>query len=208
MHAATFPRMTPDEFLAWDREQKEKHVYFHGEVFALFGGEISAMAGGTPRHARLGVRVASRLEAALGGKTCEVYSSDLRFGLDDAHFVYADAVVVCRPLQLRAGSKDVVTNPRVVVEVLSRSTELYDRGEKQAAYLALPSVQSFVLVSQHAPRVEVYTRESSGGFHYQAYGPGSVVKLAAIDAAIAVDDLYAGVFELPGDEDGREPQKE
>jgi Uma2 family endonuclease len=124
----------------------------------------------------------------------------LRLGVDPEHFVYADVVVVCRPLALRHGTVDVVTNPRLVVEVLSRSSVSYDRGAKQAAYLALPSVQHFVLVSQRAPRVEVYTREGDGSFRFRVHESGSVVRLDALDVALPVDDLYDGVFDLAGDD--------
>jgi Uma2 family endonuclease len=184
--------MAPDEFLAWERAQADRHSYFRGEIFA--------MAGGSPRHSRLGARVVARLDAALGRTVCETFTSDLRLGLDEEHFVYADAVVVCRPMVLRPGTTDVVTNPRVVVEVLSKGTESYDRGAKQAGYLALASLQHFVLVAQRERRVEVYTREGDGSFRFQVHEAGAIARLSAIDAAIVVDELYEGVFELPGDD--------
>lgn len=184
--------MRPEAFLVWEREQRERHVYFRGQVFA--------MAGGSPRHSLLASHVITQVGALLRGKPCDVHTSDLRLGLDDTHFVYADAVVACRPLALRPGSPDVVLNPRVVVEVLSKSTESYDRGEKQAGYLALPSVEHFVLVSQREPRVEVYTRQAAGSFQFQVYGPGSTIVLAGLGVSLEVDALYEGVFELPGDE--------
>jgi Uma2 family endonuclease len=187
--------MTPEVFLTWERQQGERHVFFRGQVFA--------MAGGSPRHSLLASRLITEIGVALRGKPCDVHSSDLRLGLDDSHFVYADAVVACRPLALRPGSTDVVLNPRVVIEVLSKGTERYDRGEKQAGYLALPSVEHLVLVSQREPRVEVYSRESDGAFQYRVYEQGSSVQLDRIGVAIAVNDLYAGAFELPGD-DGSE----
>ena len=158
------------------------------------------MAGGSPRHSRLASRMIARLDAALGGNPCDVHTSDLRLALDDAHFAYADAVVVCRPVLLRPGTTDVVTNPRVVVEVLSKGTEAYDRGPKQAAYLALGSVDHFVLVSQREPRVEVYTRESDGSFHFRVHGAGDSVRLDRLGLRLAVDEIYEGVFELPGDD--------
>ena len=186
--------MTPEAFLEWERGQPEKHVYFRGEIFA--------MAGGSPRHSRLSLRVIARLDGSLGKRSCQVYTSDLRLGVDGAHFVYADAVVVCGPLSLRPGTTDVVTNPSVVVEVLSRTTESYDRGSKQAAYLALGSVEHFVLVSQREPRVEVYTREGDGSFRFRVYEGGGAARLERLDVTLAVDDLYEGVFDLPGDDGG------
>lgn len=184
--------MSPDAFLAWEREQRDRHVYFRGEIFA--------MSGGSPRHSLLGSRMIVGLAAPLAGKPCDVHTADLRLGIRDDHFVYADAVVACRPLTFRPGTTDVVTNPVVVVEVLSKSTESYDRGEKQAAYLALPSVRHFVLVSQREPRVEVYTRESDGSFRFRVHEAGGTVRLDGIGAEIAIDELYEGAFELPGDD--------
>ena len=158
------------------------------------------MAGGSARHSRLAARMIARLDAVLTGKPCDVHTADLRLGLDDEHFVYADAVVVCRPLVLRPGTSDVVLNPSLVCEVLSKGTEAYDRGGKQAGYLGLPSLAHLVLVAQREPRVEVYSREGDG-FRCRVHGAGDRVRLVRVDASLAVDDLYDGVFALPGDDD-------
>jgi len=184
-------KLTPEEFLAWEREQKERHIFVGGEVFA--------MAGGSPRHNRLSARTIARLESAVDGTPCGVYSSDQRLGMPNDEFAYADAAVVCGALTLRPGTSDVVTNPSVVVEVLSKSTEAYDRGDKQKAYLSIPSLQHFVLVSQREPRVEVYTRQADGSFRFDVLGTGATVQLERIGATLTVDDLYAGVLALPGD---------
>ena len=184
--------MTAEAFLAWERQQPERHTYFRGEAFA--------MAGGSLRHSRLASRLIALLDRILRGKSCDVHTSDLRLGLDATHFAYADAAVICRPVELRDGTTDVITNPTVVVEVLSKSTESYDRGAKQAAYLALPSVRHFVLVAQREQRVEVYTRESDGSFRFRVHGAGESVRLERIEGAFAVDELYEGAFALPGDD--------
>ncbi len=187
-HAAA---LTPDEFLAWERAQKERHLYVGGEVFA--------MAGGSPRHNRLGARIIAALERGLQRTSCGVYSSDQKIGLPNDEFVYADGVVVCDPLALRSGTSDVVTNPSVVVEVLSKSTEAYDRGDKQKGYLALPSLKHFVLIAQREPRVEVYTRHADGSFRFDVVVAGAAVHLDRVGVILLVDDLYAGVFDLPGE---------
>jgi Uma2 family endonuclease len=184
--------MTPDAFLEWERAQSERHFFVRGEVFAK--------AGGSPRHSALAARVIGQLSRTLAGKPCDVHTSDLRLAVADDQFVYADAVVVCRPITLRAGSSDVVTNPSVVVEVLSHGTEAYDRGDKQAAYLALASVKNLVLVSQREARVEVYSRQENGGFHFEVYGPADVAQLDGVGATLALSELYACAFELPGDQ--------
>jgi Uma2 family endonuclease len=185
-------RVEPEEFLAWERLQPERHFYVRGEVFA--------MAGGSPRHSMLASRVIMLLGERLRGRPCDVHTSDLRLGIDAEHFVYADAAIVCRPIERRPGTTDVVTNPKVVIEVLSKGTEGHDRGEKQAGYLALPSLEYFVLVSQREPRVEIYARQADGSFRFTVHGPGSRVELDRIGATMEVDDVYTGAFELPGDE--------
>lgn len=184
--------MEPDEFLTWERDQRERHGYYRGQIFD--------MAGGSPRHSLLASRMIERLGTALRGKSCDVHTSDLRLGLDPRHFVYADAVVVCRPLELRPGTTDVVTNPSVVVDVLSKSTEAYDRGDKQAGFLALPSVQHYVLISQRTARVELYTRQADGSFRFTMHGAGATIELEKLGLTLVVDDIYAGCFELPGDD--------
>jgi len=191
MTQATRAQMTPDAFLIWERAESERHFFIKGEVFA--------MAGGSPRHSALGARVIGQLSRALAGRPCDVHTSDLRLAVTVDQFVYADAVVVCRPIALRPGSADVVTNPSVVVEVLSRTTEAYDRGDKQAAYLALASIKNLVLVSQREVRVEVYSRRENGGFHFEVHGSGDTAIIDGVEATLAVDELYGGVFDLPGD---------
>lgn len=184
--------MTPHEFLAWEREQvRERHHYVRGEVFA--------MSGGSARHSFLGAQMIRLLGQGVLGGACSAYTGDLRLGLAGDVFVYADAVVVCRPLTICPGTKDVVTNPSVVVEILSKSTEAYDRGDKLAGYLALASVRHIVFVSQRRTRVETYTRQDDGSFRFEVHEAGGTLDLAAIDVRLLVDDVYAGAFGLPDD---------
>ena len=183
--------MTPTEFLAWEREQPVRHHYVRGEVFD--------MAGGSPRHNALGAEVLSALAARLKGGPCRSFSADQKIGLADDVFVYADASVICGPIQLRPNTKDVALNPRVVVEVISKSTEAYDRGEKLFGYLALASVQHVLLVSQTHPQIAVYTRAADGTVRFELFGAGATVALVDLKLAFAIDDIYAGIFDLPGD---------
>lgn len=100
---------------------------------------------------------------------------------------------------MRAGSTDVVANPTVVVEVLSRSTERYDRGEKQAGYLAIPTLAHYVLIAQRELRVEVYTRQDDGSFRFDVHQEGGSIRLDRVGIAISMDDLYEAAFELLGE---------
>jgi Uma2 family endonuclease len=117
--------MSPVEYLAWERVQPQKHQYHRGEVFA--------MAGASPRHNLLATAAAAELRAATRGLGCRALNSDQRISASDGErYVYADAVVVCGEMRTGPGAPDVLLNPRVVVEVLSRSAEAFDRGEAPA----------------------------------------------------------------------------
>jgi Uma2 family endonuclease len=182
--------VAPADFLAWERTQPGRHEYFQGEIFA--------MAGGSPRHAALSARVARALGVALG-RECEVFSSDLQLGFArDQRYVYADVTVVCGALRLQPGTKDVVENPNMVVEVLSPTTEEYDRGLKWEGYRALPSLTDYLLVSQKAALIEHFRREADGSWRYQAAGPGQRVALTG-SAVLDVDAIFDGVFQLAGE---------
>lgn len=186
--AATSLRMTAAEYLAWETGEREKHEYHRGEVFA--------MAGGSPRHNFLSAGIAAELRAATQGRGCRALSSDQRIAAEQGkRYVYADAVVVCGGVELEPGTSDVLANPTVVVEVLSKGTEAYDRGEKWEAYQRLPSLTDYLLVSQASARVEHYSREADGSWRYRVLGPGDSVVLAD-GAALAVDAVYDGAFEL------------
>lgn len=190
-HAAASERLSVAEYLEWERAQPVKHEYHLGEVFA--------MAGGSPRHNFLSNAAGAELRAAVRGKGCHVLSSDQRISAkQDERYVYADAVVVCGGVELEAGTSDVLANPKVVVEVLSRSTEAYDRGEKWDAYQRLPSLTDYLLVSQTAKQIEHYQREAAGVWRYRRLEGGDSVTLSN-GATIAVDAVYDGAFDLAGD---------
>jgi Uma2 family endonuclease len=186
--AAIIQRMSPLEYLEWERQQTEKHEYYGGEVFA--------MAGGTPRHNLLAMAAGAELRAALRGKRCNVLSSDQRIAAEPGErYVYADAVVVCGGAQMEPGSQGVLANPSVIVEVLSPSTEAYDRGQKWEAYQRLPSLTDYLLVSQTSPRIEQFQRETEASWRYRVLGPGDSITLAN-GASVPVDAIYEGAFEL------------
>ena len=171
------------EYLAAERASELRHEYLRGEVWA--------MAGGTPEHARLALAVGAELRAAVRGRPCVVFSSDLRVRIQDTdRATYPDVTVVCGERRAPDDDPDAVTNPIVLVEVLSDSTEQADRGEKFAHYRRIPSLREYVLVSQDAPRVEVFRRQPDGWLLVEA-GPGGSVVLESIGATLLVDEIYA-----------------
>lgn len=187
---ATPLRMSAAEYLAWERQQPEKHELHDGEVFA--------MAGGSQRHNFLAVAVSAELRGALRGGDGRVFSSDQRIAAPSGErYVYADCVVACGPS--RPGEDDNLSTPSIVVEVLSRSTERYDRGEKWEAYQKLSSLTDYLLVAQRAVRVEHYRRDpEQAGWRYRLLAGGDTIELTS-GARIAVDALYEGAFDLPSD---------
>jgi Uma2 family endonuclease len=183
-------KLTPAEYLSWEREQVDKHEYHAGNVFA--------MAGGSPRHNWIAGNVQSALKRALDDR-CFTFTSDQRILFDDGQrYVYPDVSVVCGPILLQDGTNDVVVNPTILVEVLSSTTEQYDRGLKWEGYQRLSSLTAYLLVAQHEVRVEQYLRAPDRGWFYRAYGAGERIALPG-GAQLDVDAIYARAFELPGD---------
>lgn len=184
-------QLTASEYLAWEREQPDKHEFFHGEVFA--------MAGGSARHNALAGAVLSELRAVLRPFGCSALSSDQRLASPvDTRYVYPDVTVICGQPTFQQGASDVLTNPSLLVEVLSKSTEEYDRGLKWTGYQSLESLTDYLLVTQHEVRIEHYRRNDDGSWTFRAAGPGERIALA-VGGEIYVDAIYAGVFELPAD---------
>lgn len=181
---ATETRMEYGEYLALEERSAAKHEYLRGEVLA--------MAGGTPEHAALASAMTVALGTALRGRPCRLFSSDLRIRVAETDLTtYADVAVVCGRLEVAPDDRNAATNPVVIVEVLSDSTEAYDRGAKFAHYRRLPSLREYVLVAQDARRVEVYRRNESGRFELFEFVGGQTLELASISVSVGVDELYA-----------------
>jgi Uma2 family endonuclease len=186
---ATRPKLSATEYLAREREQPAKHEFYRGDVFA--------MAGASPRDNALCVAMGAVLRERLDRGRRHVLSSDQRVALDRGErYVYPDLTVVCGTPSVE--HDDVITNPTVVVEVLSRSTEQNDRGSKWQSYQELASLTDYVVVPQWSPRIEHFRRDERGGWAYRAAGPGERITLAD-GTELAVDDVFAGTMELPGD---------
>jgi Uma2 family endonuclease len=181
-------RYTLDDYLSVEEMSAVRHEFL--------GGEIFAMAGGTPEHAALSAAVVVLLGARLGGRACRPYSADLRIRIVATGLAtYADATVICGAPIRDPASPTHVTNPSVIVEVLSRSTEVYDRGEKREHYQQIASLREYVLVAQDRRAIEVHARTPGGDWQHVVYGPGQRVELASIGVVFSVDELYdaAGV---------------
>ena len=182
-------RCTPEEYLTRERDARERHEYYHGEVFA--------MSGGTPEHSLIIANVSGELRAALKGKPCRLYESNLRIRIPRTTlYTYPDASVVCGPLQFDPldARKETVTNPTLLVEVLSPSTETWDRGGKFQNYQQIESLREYVLVSSEKPLVETYLRHEGCTWIYAAAGgPEARARFNSLGVEIALAEIYAGV---------------
>lgn len=177
------PTMTYAQYLALERTSSEKHEFLRGEVWA--------MAGGTPSHARIATNVAIAIGVALRGRPCAVFNSDLRVRVEETNrSTYPDVTVVCNKQLTASDDEDAVVNPALIVEVLSDSTEASDRGEKFAHLQHLPSLKEYVLVSQREQRIEVFRRGESPTWTFIPFTKGPV-ELKSIDAVLEMADVYA-----------------
>jgi Uma2 family endonuclease len=177
------PRLTYAEYLARERTSEVKHEYLRGDVWA--------MAGGTPTHARLSLALGRALGNRLGGQPCVPYSSDLRVRIESTdRATYPDLTVVCGPEQTATDDPDAIINPTLIAEVLSESTERSDRGEKFAHYQRLPTLQEYVLVGQESPRIEVFRRDGAT-WVLSIFESGSTVTLESLGVQFPVDEVYA-----------------
>ncbi|MEZ4445882.1 MAG: Uma2 family endonuclease [Polyangiaceae bacterium] len=184
MRVALRPRYTFAEYLELERMSRDvKHEYVAGEIYA--------MAGGSVEHSALATALLGLLFAHLRGGPCRPHGSDLQLSIRSADVAtYADAVVVCDPVERDPESPSHVTNPRVVVEVLSPTTERYDREQKRLYYQQVESLREYVLVAQDRRHVEVWRREGEG-WTQGSYGAGASVLLPSIDFELHVDELYS-----------------
>lgn len=150
-HSVT--KLTEEQYLALDRAAEFKSEYFDGEMFAMSGGSM--------QHARLHMNLATELSIALRGRDCEPFGSDFRVRVSSRMYTYPDISVVYGKPLLADNSQDALLNPVVIVEVLSPSTETYDRGLKLQAYRTITSLQDYILVNQNEIRIEQYTRQEN-----------------------------------------------
>jgi Uma2 family endonuclease len=175
-------RYTYDEYVALEAHANVRHEYLDGEIYA--------MAGGTPEHAAICTNVSTALNVQLRGRGCRVHSSDLLIRvLATGLATYPDVTVVCARAELDPANRNAITNPIVLVEVLSPGTAEYDRGEKLAHYQQIPSLREVVLVAHDERLIEVWQRAEGGAWAQGQVRAGSI-QLASIGCTLEVADVY------------------
>lgn len=187
-------------YLAAEDASPERHALHNGEVFA--------MAGGSTVHALLSARAAALLDRALDGRPCAALSGDQRVHINETNVTYPDVVVACPPLERPPLDRHGISNPTLLVEVLSPSTEQWDRGGKLRLYRTMPSLRHVLFIAQTHWHVELYSRGEDGVWSLHEAGPGGAVHLAHLGLTIEVDALYArsADFGGPGPETPAPPE--
>lgn len=182
------PLLTVRQYLEIERNSPFKHEYVDGHVYA--------MAGGTRRHGAISANIIAALTSRLGGRPCQVYTSDVKAQLSPTRYVYPDSSVSCDERDRMSDEdeeEDRIRYPRLAVEVLSRSTEAYDRNEKFALYRGSETLQDYVLVETGRMAVEVHHCDEEGSWICQEFGSGDDIVLNSLAIRLPIADVYKGV---------------
>jgi len=184
MSAIPKTKLTPEEYLEFERKSETKHEYFNGETVAMSGAKRN--------HNVIAWNIGGELRQKLKGKNCEAYPADMRvFVPETGLYTYPDLAVVCGEPKFKDNVFDTLLNPILLIEVLSDSTEGYDRGKKFQHYRSIESLQEYVLVSQEEARIEKYVRHGDGFWLLsEAVGVESEIEFASIECRVALAEVY------------------
>jgi Uma2 family endonuclease len=184
-------KVSAEEYLAQDRAAESRSEFLDGEIIA--------MSGGSARHSRLKVRLVHEVYAVLRGTSCEAFDSDFRVRVSPRMYTYPDLAVVCGEAMFADQREDILLNPTAIFEVLSPSTEYYDRVVKFQHYREVESLQDYVLVAQDQVRVEQYTRGVSNTWTLHDYQhPDDVLQIASIGISLTLAAIYERI-EFPAE---------
>ena len=187
MATQSLPYVTPEQYLELDRDAEFKSEYILGEMVSMPGGSF--------KHNTITVNASSELRARLSKGPCRVLSSDMRVAVDTkSGYLYPDVSVVCGAPEFVDGHDDTITNPKLVVEVLSPSTRNYDLGIKARLYLKVPSLSDLVIIEQDRVWIEHWHRSGDGGWKNTVLeDPDGVLEIASLNCRIPVAEIYSGV---------------
>lgn len=175
-------KMTLEQFLAWEDAQPERHEFYRGETFA--------MVGGTARHNRVILNLAGRIGDQLDGTPCQVFAESMKVQIADG-VLYPDVLVTCGKAE--AGDEKVITDPKLIIEVLSPSTKGYDQRDKFALYRTLPSLREYALIEPATRQVEVFTLAEAGAWLFTDQSRAETLTLKSIGLELALTAVFKGV---------------
>ena len=176
-------KMSLAEFMAWENAQPDRHEFYRGETFA--------MVGGTARHNRVILNLASRIGDHLDGTPCQVFAENMKVQLADEGVLYPDVLVTCGKAE--AGDEQVVTDPKLIIEVLSPSTKGYDKRDKFILYRTLASLREYVLIDPVKRQIEVFTLAEAGAWLLTDQTKADALSLASIDCRLPTELVFKGV---------------
>ncbi|HEX8720096.1 MAG TPA: Uma2 family endonuclease [Pyrinomonadaceae bacterium] len=187
MPTLTVTHVTPEEYLAAERLSETRSEYLDGGVVPMPGASFN--------HGRIVINVATELILQLRERDCDVLASDIKVRLQESRkFFYPDVIVICGAPQFHDERKDIITNPDLVIEVLSPSTEAFDRGAKFRAYQTIESLKEYLLVSQDKPLIEQYIRDEGSEWRYKAAeGIESSLTLPSVECTLNLAAVYKRV---------------
>ena len=181
----TIPKFTPEEYFAWEEQQQCRHEYIDGEIYA--------MTGGTLNHGRIALNFGALLKNHLRGSGCQTGNSDCRVNIQGSNdYVYPDLSVTC-DLRDRTATQ-FISYPCLIVEVLSPSTEAYDRGNKFRMYRRNPILKDYVLVDANSVAIDLYRKDESGNWYILNYQAGDTIDLGGIDLTFSIEQVYEDII--------------
>lgn len=187
MSALPKPGYNSDEYLALEESAEYRSQFYNGEIFA--------MAGASRKHNVIAMNVASNLHYQLRNRPCEIYRNDMRVKVSENLYAYPDIVIVCGEPQIEQNRGENLLNPIVLIEVLSPSTEKFDRGGKAQLYRLMPSLKEYILISQNKPYIEHFVRQENGGWLLTEMSEvlSDVLQLSTISCELNLSDIYAKI---------------
>lgn len=182
------PQLTPEEYFAWEEQQLEKHEYINGQVYAMGGGSVN--------HSRIAVRFTTMIDTHLDASSCITGNSDLRVNIVGTNnYTHPDVSVTCDDRDKT--TNQYITYPCLIVEVLSDSTEAYDRGGKFRMYQNNPVLKDYLLVSSTAIEMDLYHKNDAGQWMIINYGEGDTIELKSINLSFPIEQVYRGLNLTP-----------
>ena len=188
MSAVPAPKyISVEDYLLKEEEAEVKHEYYQGEMFAMAGGTIS--------HNRICSNVIGELHAFLKEKDCEIFPSDQRIHCPaNSFFTYPDASIVCDEIERLEKRNDTITNPVVIIEVLSKRTKNYDRGDKFKLYRSIPTLKEYILISSLEVSVERYTKQANDFWYFrESASAEDNLEIETIGFSCLIKTLYHNV---------------
>jgi Uma2 family endonuclease len=188
-----FPRFTPEEYFAWEEQQLHRHEYIDGEVYA--------MSGGTQNHSDIAMNFGTMLKSHLRGSGCKTFNSALRVNIFESNnYIYPDLSVTCDDRD--KSTPQYITHPCLIIEVLSPSTEAYDRGNKFKLYRKNPSLRDYVLVDTSKMAIDLYRKDQSGNWYiinYEAEDSlaqpfGTKIELKSVNLTFSIEQVYEDII--------------